>query len=112
MVRRKLKALVMSALCLFLLSVVARAQNTLWDKYTRSGTEAAERGNYDEAERNYLAAIREAEKLGPNNLYLSHSLSELGRVNYEQGKYAQAEALYKRALKIDEELQGAEHPGV
>jgi tetratricopeptide (TPR) repeat protein len=109
---QKLRALVIQAFCLFLSSVGVCAQNDLWDKYDRNGREAAERGHYDEAERSQMAAIKEAEKLGSKNLRLSHSLSELGVVYYEQGKYAKAEALYKRALGIEEELRGSEHTEV
>jgi tetratricopeptide (TPR) repeat protein len=31
---------------------------------------------------------------------------------YEQGKYAEAEPLYQRALKIDEKALGPDHPKV
>ncbi|HEX8118250.1 MAG TPA: tetratricopeptide repeat protein [Pyrinomonadaceae bacterium] len=104
MMRRTIYSLLTPALCLLLLPAAARAQGEAWDKYNRAGEAAAVKGDYGEAERNYLAAVAEAEKHGPKNPYLAHSLSELGRVKYEQGKYAEAEPLYKRAIAIDEEV--------
>jgi tetratricopeptide (TPR) repeat protein len=40
------------------------------------------------------------------------SLNDLARLNYSQGRYAQAEALYQRALVILEKALGREHPHV
>ena len=39
-------------------------------------------------------------------------LHNLAIVYKEQGKYAEAEALYKRALEIKEKALGADHPAV
>jgi tetratricopeptide (TPR) repeat protein len=40
------------------------------------------------------------------------SLSNLAILYYEQGKYVEAELLYKRALAISEKALGKDHPEV
>ncbi len=40
------------------------------------------------------------------------SFDKLGGVRYAQGKYAEAEPLYKRSLAIREKALGPEHPDV
>ena len=38
-------------------------------------------------------------------------MNNLASVYFEQGKYAQAEALYSEALEIQRRVLGPEHPG-
>ncbi len=40
------------------------------------------------------------------------NLDNLAALYHDQGKYAQAEPLYKRAIAIDEKALGPEHPNV
>ncbi len=69
---------------------------------------------------NYPAALVEAQKLeavvkarfGVNHPDYGAALNNLARVYYQQGKYADAEGLYKRALTIFEKALGAGHPSV
>ena len=53
--------------------------------------------------------IRET-ALGPDHQWLAASLNNLAELYREQGKYAEAEPLYRRALKIDEKTHGTDHP--
>jgi tetratricopeptide (TPR) repeat protein len=58
-------------------------------------------------------ALRIREKaLGPEHPLVASSLSNLGRLYYSQGQYANAKPLYKRALTILEKALGPEHPDV
>ena len=69
---------------------------------------------------NYPAALMEAQKLeaavkarfGVNHANYAVALYNLANVYKEQGKYADAEALFKRALAIREKALGAGHPDV
>ena len=73
---------------------------------------AFQQGDYPQAEKLFLTAVTEAEKLGKNDPLLSISLNDLALVYRAQKKYAEAEPLYQRALAIDERNHGADHYGV
>jgi tetratricopeptide (TPR) repeat protein len=69
---------------------------------------------------NYPAAQIEAQKLerlakprfGADHPYYAVALNKLGIVYQVQGKYTDAEGLFKRALTIRENALGASHPDV
>ena len=50
--------------------------------------------------------------MGPDHPDVATNLSNLGWLYYAQGKYSEAEPLYKRALAIDEKALGPDHPKV
>ena len=97
-------------LCSALLGACAR--DTPWDRYNTAGGQAYEQGNYAEAEKQWSAALPEAEKFGPQDPRLATSLNNLAALYRAQGKYAQAEPLYRRSLAIREKALGPEHPDV
>ena len=68
--------------------------------------------NYPEAEKQWSAALKEAEGFGPQDPRLATTLNNLGEVYRAQAKYAEGEPLYKRALAIREKALGPEHPDV
>src|SRR2546428_1814967 len=70
----------------------------LWESYTEAGTRAMKEKRYDEAEKMYLAARREAQKLGSEDLSVATTLKNLGMLYERQGRYALAEHLYKQVL--------------
>ena len=103
--------------CLLVLGVVCvasctMAQDTAWEKYMKAGEEACQRAQYAEAEKQFLAALQEAEKFGPKDSRLATSLNNLALLYDAQGQYAQAEPLYRRALAIWEQALVPEHPSV
>ena len=58
-------------------------------------------------------ALAIAEKaLGPEHPHVATSLNNLAELYRAQGKYAQAEPLYRQALAIVEKALGPEHPGI
>jgi tetratricopeptide (TPR) repeat protein len=90
-------------------------------------TAAAQQGDFNAAlrrfgelyaARKYSAALVEAQKFesmakarfGVNHANYGAALNNLGLVYKEQGKYADAEELYRRALAIYERTIGAAHP--
>jgi CHAT domain-containing protein/tetratricopeptide (TPR) repeat protein len=74
----------------------------------------------DLARGNYPAALIDAQKyeqavkvrFGSNHPNYGAALNNLALVYRDQGKYAEAEGLYKRALAIREQALGADHPDV
>ena len=104
--------LLVGLVCLALWSAHASAQGGLWETYMAAATKAYQQGNYPEAEKQLGAALKEAEGLGPQDPRLATSLNNLAVLYIIQGKYAEAEPLYKRALAIFEKALGPEHPGV
>ncbi len=85
---------------------------TKWESYMAAGAEAYQQDNYPEAEKQWAAAVMEAEGFGPQDPRAATSLNNLAAVYHLQGKYAEAEPLYKRALAIWEKALGPEHPDV
>ncbi len=89
------------------------AQEGVWKRYLDAGIKAYKQGRYAEAEMSFHAALKEAERFGPEDSHLATSLNHLGEVYDAQGRYAEAERLHKRALAIREKaLVGPSHPDV
>lgn len=85
---------------------------TRWERHNEAGRRYFAQGEFGQAEEAFKAAIREATLLGPENLRLAASLSNLGQLKYRQKDLAQAEALFRRSLAIREHVLGTEHHGV
>ncbi len=109
MTKAKTSWLLLGILCLASFAV---AQDTLWQTYMQATSRAYAHGQYPAAEKWLLAALREAEKFGEQDPRLARTLNALGEVYRTQGKYAEAEPLYRRALAIWEKALGPEHPNV
>ena len=107
MTKAKTAWLLLGILCLASFAV---AQEPAWEKYTKAGTEAYQRGQYAEAEKQFVAALKEAEKFGAQDPRLATSLNNLATLYINQGKYAEAESLLRRALATFEKAPGPEHP--
>ncbi len=113
MITHKTKWLLVGLVCLALWSPAhASAQGGQWNTLNAAGIEAYQRGDYAEAEKRWSAALKEAEGFGPQDPRLATSLNNLGFLYQAQGRYAEAEPLYQRALAIKEKALGPEHPSV
>lgn len=88
------------ALLAVLISMSAWAADTSWQKYYESGEKAYEQGRYAEAEKQLKAALKEAEKLGLQNIRVAASLNILAGVYVAQGRHTEAAPLLQRALTI------------
>ena len=109
----KRRWLLVGLLCLGLWPVVAAsAQETRWDSIMAGAARAYQQADYAQAEKLLLAALKEAEKFGEQDPRFATSLNNLAELYRAQGKYAQAEPLYRRALAIREKALGPEHPNV
>ncbi|WP_417913250.1 tetratricopeptide repeat protein [Candidatus Electronema sp. TJ] len=82
------------------------------DYLLAAGQMARTMGDYQRAEEwlEHLLAIREQE--GKEDEALALALNDLAVVYYSQGRYEEAEPLYKRSLEIWEKALGKEHPHV
>lgn len=105
-----------AALCFLLCATAAFAQdfNQLASAAPPSSAaaDAVREGRFAEAEQLYIAAVREAETLSPDDPRRAISLNNLAGFYYSRAVYTKAEPLYKRALKWKEQNLGAEHPSV
>lgn len=77
-----------------------------WERHMAAGGEAFRELRYGEAEREFLAAVKEAESLGPNDLRLAGTLTNLGVLYNSRGNWNQAEPLFARAIEIKEKALG------
>ena len=78
----------------------------------RAGEAAYQQGNYAEAVTQFRAALSAAEAFGPDDPRVATGLNNLAGLYGTQGRYAEAEPLYKRALAIFEKALGPDHPNV
>ena len=88
------------------------AQDSLWEKYVSDAQKVQEQGLHDLAVGIYQLALKEAERFGEQDPRLAETLNSLASLYYEQGKYSQAESLYRRSLGLVEEVWGEGHPNV
>ena len=107
-----LKSPVFTATRPIAIPIPAYDRNILWQRHTDAAVRSYERGDYAQAEMAAQAALREAEKFGPEDPRMATSLKNLAAVYSSQGRDAEAEPLYTRALAIGEKVLGPEHPGV
>ena len=97
---------------ILLLASYGATQDTAWEKYTDAGIKAHQQGQHAEAQKQFAAALKEAEKFEEQDPRLATSLNNLATLYQAQGKYAEAEPLHRRALAIQEKALGPEHPDV
>jgi tetratricopeptide (TPR) repeat protein/CHAT domain-containing protein len=99
-------------LCLALWSAPALAQSDSWESQNSAGEAAYQRGDYAEAEQHFAAALEIAEEFGADDPRVATSLNNQAVLYQTQGRYADAEPLFRRALAIREKVLGPEHPHV
>ncbi len=110
MIRHRVKWLLVGLLWLLLWSTSAWAGEEDWRKYNTAGIKAYQRGDYVDAEKLWSAALEEAEEFGVEDPRFATSLNNLAVLYKAQGRYAEAEPLYQRALAIYEKALGPDHP--
>jgi tetratricopeptide (TPR) repeat protein len=94
--------------CLGLAESATYSQEILWKSSQAAAEKAARNKEYDEAEKQYRAAIKAAEQAGPAEPQLATSLNNLAWLYVQQKRYADAEPLLKRALVIREKTLDAD----
>lgn len=72
----------------------------MWERYNVAGQQAMTQGRFGEAESSFKMALQEAETMGDKSPQLPQSLNNLANCYRQQGRFEDAEPLYKRALEI------------
>ncbi len=80
------------------------------DAAMQAGSSALMQRQWDEATRNYKQAVELGEKLHPHDGRLGVALGELGRITMGLQNFTEADALFHRQLKANEEVYGAQSP--
>jgi tetratricopeptide (TPR) repeat protein len=86
-----------------------KAAETLWEQDTRAAFTACQSKDYKSAKELFRKASRDAQQLGQDHPAVAASLSNMADFYYAQGDGQQADALYRRALKLKEKNLGTEH---
>ena len=92
-----------------------QATQKRWGKSIEEVWKAIQKERYDEAQKKFLTALKEAESFEPHDPRLARTamtLTLLAQLYREQGDYGQAEPLFQRALAIREKALGTEDPDV
>jgi len=102
-----LRYLILSGLfaLIMLTPVLAEDSDAAWKSDFDAGNAAYGKAQYQEAERLLSKSAAAAEAFGPQNARLAASLNSLALVYDDQGKFTNAESMYKRALSIFENIQ-------
>ncbi len=81
------------------------AQEGRWERVTALGVQAFAQNDYAEAARQFQAALPLADAGS-----LATSFMHLAAVYAAQGQYTEAALLYRRALVVQEQIVGPDHP--
>ncbi|MCS6316791.1 MAG: tetratricopeptide repeat protein, partial [Nitrospira sp.] len=83
-----------------------------WQQLFADGVKAREAAHYAEAEHLLRRALDEAEQVGFDAARVAAAANNLGLLYHDQGRLAEAQPLYARALAIWEQQLGPEHEDV
>ncbi|MEW6777248.1 MAG: tetratricopeptide repeat protein, partial [Bdellovibrionota bacterium] len=114
---RKRSPLLLSAGLFLLIATVLIAgkahsqyeEQTEWEGHVRSGRAATESGDFEQAERALLKALKIARDFSLGDPRLGFTLFDLGRVHFALGRYQKADAAFQQAIEILQEW-GKSHP--
>jgi len=81
----------------------------MWERYNLSGQQAMSSGKAADAEQAFRLALQEAEKLGTFDPKVAISCVNLANCLRQQGRYPEAEALYKQAIVVKDKAFGPLH---
>ena len=90
-------------------SGLAFAGEIEWRAHMQAGESQQKRGDSAAATTSFDAAVREAEGFGPQDRRLATTLSRVAANHQAQGRVAEAESHYRRALAIREAADGPDH---
>lgn len=107
--KRSIRFWLAPALCVLAPFSFGSAQTASWEELTRAGHRAFERQQLAEAERQFKAAIKEAERFGHQDLRLATSFDNLAEAYRSQNKPKEAEKLFRQSLAIREMALGPWH---
>ncbi len=79
-------------------AAVCFAEDSSWSDFNQAGRVAFERGQYAEAEKNFAQALQQADKFSQSDRRLAETLNNLALTYFQEGKFIDAEPLFKRSL--------------
>src|SRR5260221_3226586 len=88
----------------------ASPQDTQRQDRIDAARKALSENRLTDAEKMFLAAIQEAQELGSAGVYPGEAQERLAIVYNMQGKFTQAQAVYKKAAEIFEKTYGPNSP--
>jgi len=97
---------------LFYLKTVLYPTAPPWEMAHQAGLTAYANKTYPEAEKQFLIALKEAEKFPTDDWRLTQTLSNMAEIYRIQSKYSQATPYFRRLVEISEESLGPDHPNV
>ena len=107
------KRVLLAGMFLIFIFTQACSKSNNWEDYNQAGKYAYERGDYIEAEKQWLAALAAAEKFRSHDARLAATLSNLAELYRAQGRYSEAAELNQRALTIwEKDLGKSDDPNV
>src|SRR5260370_19392756 len=74
-----------------------QGQEQAWEQHLLNGRKLRARALYKEAEKEYAAAVEAAKAFGPEDLRLARARNNLAALYQDQGRYPEAETLYRQA---------------
>lgn len=101
--------------CLLLLvsgAFAQQAREEVWKAQLESASQALKESRPGDALMAFQAAMREAERFGPQDPRLASTLFVVGQYHYSQNQFLDATTLMRRSLLIREANLGADHPEV
>ncbi len=81
----------------------------MWERYNLSGQQAMSSGKSADAEQAFRLALQEAEKIGTFDGKVAISCVNLANCLRQQGRFAEAEPLYKQAMVVKDKVFGPLH---
>jgi tetratricopeptide (TPR) repeat protein len=99
-------------LCLSGLSGLPAYAGSKWDSLKKAGDAAYEAGNYDKAEEQFRAALKEAQNFEPDDKRLATTSYNLALVLQTEEKFDEAAAQYKTSIDLLTKAFGADHEKV
>src|SRR4029450_5012323 len=87
-------------LCVSMPPSQVNAQDISWEHYMAEGAKAYQNGQETNAEMFYLAALEDVQNVGPEDPRLAVTLNALAVLYHTQSKYAQAEPLHQRVVRL------------
>lgn len=83
-----------------------------WQQNIDEGEAKYESGDLKGAETYFQEAMKEAQKFPADDIRLARTLNNMGVILDHSGKYAEAESMYQKALKIRQSKLGKNDPAV
>ncbi len=87
----------------------AALATTKWEQFSQAAEKAYSGRNFTEAEKNFLQALKEAEKFDKSDKRLATTVYNLALIYQQEEKYDESEATYRRALELLTGIYGVEH---